>query len=81
MIGFIFITLKSSGFFEKVYFVSYNLFDRMAENDEDVWRKLSSFDKVCHKNWKARKAGYEELLKEIPTYALGTKTLQNTFEH
>ncbi|CBY20469.1 unnamed protein product [Oikopleura dioica] len=42
----------------------------MAENDEDVWRKLSSFDKVCHKNWKARKAGYEELLKEIPTYAL-----------
>ena len=45
----------------------------MAENDEDVWRKLSSFDKVCHKNWKARKAGYEELLKEIPTYALGKK--------
>ena len=43
----------------------------MAENDEDVWRKLSSFDKVCHKNWKARKAGYEELLKEIPSYALG----------
>lgn len=67
--------------FAIVYFIFNYFYDRMAENDEDVWRKLSSFDKVCHKNWKARKAGYEELLKEIPTYALGKKTLQNTFEH
>ena len=37
----------------------------MAE-DEDVWRKLAPYDKVSHANWKCRKAGYEELMKELP---------------
>ena len=37
----------------------------MAE-EEDAWRKLAPYDKVSHANWKCRKAGYEELMKELP---------------
>ena len=41
----------------------------MAE-DEDKWMKLAAYDKVQHANWKCRKAGYEELLKELPKYGM-----------
>ena len=37
----------------------------MAE-EEDAWCKLAPYDKVSHANWKCRKAGYEELMKELP---------------
>ena len=41
----------------------------MAE-DDDAWSKLPSFDKVQHANWKCRKAGYEELIKSLPTLGM-----------
>ena len=37
----------------------------MADDEIAEWKKLSTFDKVQHANWKCRKMGYEDLLKEL----------------
>jgi len=37
----------------------------MADDEIAEWKKLSTFDKVQHANWKCRKMGYEDLQKEL----------------
>lgn len=35
--------------------------------DDDEWKKLPTDQKVAHKAWKARAAGYQECIKSFPT--------------
>ena len=37
----------------------------MSAEELEEWRKMPSYDKVQHANWKCRKMGYEDLQKEF----------------